>query len=191
MRDNVIFLIGRSGSGKSTIADMLVERNGWSSVVSYTTRARRYRGEQGHIFVDTPTAESMLFKDKERVSSKDLKWHGKLKNNIIAYTFFNGNHYWATREQIKGTTVYVIDQAGVDYFQEHFPHIRSKSFYLDLPAMTCFHRMVLRDGETKASERYLHDLNAFRTIKADYTIVPYDNNERTCELIEDLINYGD
>lgn len=103
MRDNVIFLIGRSGSGKSTIADMLVERNGWSSVVSYTTRARRYRGEQGHIFVDTPTAESMLFKDKERISSKDLKWHGKLKNNIIAYTFFNGNHYWATREQIKGT----------------------------------------------------------------------------------------
>lgn len=178
MEDKVIFLLGRSGSGKSTLADMLVARNKFTEIVSYTTRERRYKGEQGHIFVDTPTCL------KPCEGGNDGP---QLHDNVIAYTYFAGNHYWATREQIKGTTLYVIDQAGVDYFKKHFPEIPTISIYLDVPASQCFQRVLLRDGEKNAIDRFSHDNEAFRVIRADYTLSMYANNSKNCELIESIL----
>jgi guanylate kinase len=52
MRKPLFLLVGRSASGKSTVANMLEEQHGYKQVSSYTTRPPRYEGEVGHIFVN-------------------------------------------------------------------------------------------------------------------------------------------
>ena len=52
MNGNTIYLIvGRSGSGKTTIAEELERKYGLKSIQSYTTRPKRSDNETGHIFV--------------------------------------------------------------------------------------------------------------------------------------------
>ena len=48
---NIFLIMGASGSGKTTITEQLEQRYGLTSIQSYTTRAARYVGEKGHIFV--------------------------------------------------------------------------------------------------------------------------------------------
>jgi len=104
MQDKIICLVGASGSGKSTIANRLGEL-GYNVISSYTTRPPRYEGEDGHIFVDE--GEFLRQSALNRVD---------FDQEIIAYTNYNGNRYWATREQYrnKGLSVYVVDVDGVN-----------------------------------------------------------------------------
>ena len=77
-KDKLVLLVGKSGSGKNYIINSLKEKGyNIKDVKSRTTREPRYGGEDTHIFVD----ESRYVNDK-------------LFNTIIAYTFFNGNHYY-------------------------------------------------------------------------------------------------
>ena len=46
-----ILLVGKSGSGKNTVQDYLVNKYGLKPLVSYTTRAKRYPEEDTHIFI--------------------------------------------------------------------------------------------------------------------------------------------
>jgi Guanylate kinase len=47
----IICISGESGSGKTTIAELL-EKRGYNYIESYTTRPMRFQDEEGHIFVN-------------------------------------------------------------------------------------------------------------------------------------------
>lgn len=89
----LLLFVGKSASGKTTIANMLEERLGMSQVQSYTTREPRFKGETGHIFVS-----------KDDFPGND---------NIVAYTKYNDNEYWTTPRQLEEADIYVIDVDGV------------------------------------------------------------------------------
>ena len=95
-----ILLIGPSGSGKSTIADILWERNGWKEIKSYTTRLRRYPGENTHTFI---TEEEF-----------------RILKNLVAYTEYDGHRYGATADQVDKNDVYVIDVNGLERFVKNY-----------------------------------------------------------------------
>lgn len=153
----LILLAGKSGSGKN----YWVSKLQLNPVISYTTRAMRKGETQGveHYFVDEETYKSF---DKEM---------------IVAYTFFNGNHYWTTYDEIENKDVYIIDFAGIEYMLKHPSVNRDKIviMYIDVTNGQCVANMIKRgDDYGKAMERATHDGDAFDlskyTFKIDLTL---------------------
>lgn len=131
----MIFLIGASGSGKSTLAKRMVDR-GCKEVVSYTTRPKRYEGEEGHIFVD------------------------RYDGNGVAYSRFNGYEYWCTQEQLDTCDVYVVDWNGIDMLRER--GVEGVVVYIDVSEEERVRRMKLRgDSDEMIESRIKNDRKMF------------------------------
>lgn len=131
----MIFLIGASGSGKSTLAKRLVNK-GYKEVVSYTTRPKRYEGEEGHIFVD------------------------RYDGNGVAYSKFNGYEYWCTQEQLDTCDVYVVDWNGIDMLRER--GVDGVVVYIDVSEEERVRRMKLRgDSDEMIRSRIENDRKMF------------------------------
>jgi len=101
-KKTIICIVGESGSGKTTLSRYMAER-GFGLVCSYTTRVMRPGETDGveHIFVSEDEMPE--------------------KNQMIAYTYFGGHHYWATISQIsEDNTIYVIDEDGIRFLRSKF-----------------------------------------------------------------------
>ena len=141
---NIYLLIGRSGSGKSTVADILEKKYGWKVLQSYTTRQPRFDGETGHTFVS-----------KEEFDKLEDK---------CAYTLFAGNEYCATSQQVDESDVYVIDPAGVEYFmQKYTGHKHPICAIINISEEEARRRMSMRKGasEEETERRIENDRFAF------------------------------
>jgi len=155
-------IVGNSGSGKTTIVEELQKRYGLKAIESYTTRPPRYDGETGHTFVtinDIPPESEM-----------------------VAYTYYNGNHYWATQNDVETHDLYIIDVPGINYFKSHYkgqkPYVTVQIF---APEPICKQRMIARgDSEEDANKRIEYDRIAFANIQPD---IIFNNND-----IEKCIN---
>lgn len=94
MNKPLSLFVGRSASGKTTIANMLAEQHGLKQIESYTTRQPRFDGEAGHIFINEEEFYNL--------------------GELAAYTFYNGSHYGTTFEQLDKSDIYVVDVPGVE-----------------------------------------------------------------------------
>lgn len=144
MKKEIIFLVvGRSGTGKSTLVDMYCKEHGTTVIQSYTTRPKRYEGETGHIFVDKnsfPCAED---------------W--------VAYTMFDGYKYCATQQQIENNDFYIIDQSGIFWLLNKYKgNKKIIIIYLRCSDEEIINRMTKR-GDTKENimKRLEHDKDKF------------------------------
>lgn len=168
-----ILLVGKSGSGKNTVQNYLVQKYGLKPLVSYTTRAKRFPEEDTHIFI----------------SMQDfLKWK---YDDFIAYTFYNDNHYFATKEQFEESDVYIVDTKGVEYIRNLNVTTPYIIVYLDVPDDIRKRRLVARnDDSNKITERMRHDKTAFSGIESlcNYSIVNLDS-EKTADAIAELAGY--
>lgn len=191
MKDKIICLVGESGSGKTTIAGLL-EKEGYNYIQSYTTRKPRYEGEKGHIFVDNaPTVLNVHGFSKEDIS----------KAGIIAYTFFDNAHYWATREQYqdKGTSIYIIDVAGIKELKEIIKDAEIVVIYLKTSRIARVARMLQREGYDllvptpteiyeKISQRATHDDETFKNVEWDYMVNANNSIEEVLEGIKTILS---
>ena len=162
----VFLIIGKSGAGKDTIVKELCNRYGYKRLISYTTRPRRYEGEDTHTFIT----------EAEYEAHRDA-------GDIVAYTFYNGNHYFATMGQLYESDLYVIDPAGVEYLKERAKHINLIGIYLDIDSTGQMVRMLKRgDRFDQAVRRIQNDKEAFQTIDPQWHIV------NACDDPENLIS---
>ena len=90
---NVYLIVGRSGSGKDSIVDGVVNQ-GYSRIVSYTTRPRRLNEKNTHIFISDTEVDSY-------------------RDDMCAYTKIGEYEYFATYEQLMNNDLYIIDPAGL------------------------------------------------------------------------------
>lgn len=101
MKKKILCIVGESGVGKTLVSLHLKNKLGANTICSYTTRPPREDEEEGrdHHFVDIVPPQ----------------------DEILAYTYFGGYEYYATRAQVQGPcTVYVIDENGLRDFKERW-----------------------------------------------------------------------
>lgn len=100
----IVAIIGPSGAGKDTVADIIADMTGFEKLISYTTRPMREGEKQGreHHFVKQCTTPPEKF---------------------LANTVYGGYEYWTTIEQLNNHAVYVIDDEGLRSLRQRFPEI--------------------------------------------------------------------
>ena len=135
----LFLFVGKSASGKTTIAELLEQKYNYKQVYSYTTRPPRHKGETGHVFV---TEEE--FDDIE---------------DLAAYTFYNNNHYGTTFKQLDECDIYVIDVPGVETLLQKDKISRPiVIIYFDTTVHTRINRMLDRhDSDMQIVARLLQD----------------------------------
>lgn len=130
MNKPLFLFVGKSASGKTSVADMLAS-DGYSQIYSYTTRSKRYENEIGHTFIS----------DEE---------YDKLEG-IIASTVYNGHRYCTTLEQAKNADIYVVDVQGVKTLFDNY-HLLDRQVYIIFFATNTYNRIqrMLERGDSDA-----------------------------------------
>lgn len=174
MSNILICLLGTSGSGKTTIANKLQRKYGYSSIKSYTTRPIREN--------DPNDINSHTF-----ISSEDVD---KYSNDIVASNTFNGYFYFATSQQIEDNDIYVVDEQGLRDLRKYYNgNKKIIAVYLDVPSEIVAKRMEQRgDSDEAIMQRIQHDTEAFKNTK---TLCDYICNNDTQDKANDICEFID
>lgn len=173
---NIYLLVGESGAGKTTVAEALCSKYGWTQVQSYTNRPPRSDDEVGHCFISKKVFPSWT--EIERVF-----------NDIVARTDYNGNCYFCTAEQIEDCDLYVIDPAGIDYMKSHYSGDKGvRVIYIYASPEQRLTRMISRgDKPEDAAMRLDVDMNAFSSAYTKADFVVYNTSLSVC--VQDIYSY--
>lgn len=138
MNKPLYLFVGRSASGKTTVADLLESKYGLKQVQSFTTRPQRYEDEIGHTFVSKEEFDNL--------------------GELAAYTFYNGYEYGTTFDQLNECDIYVIDPTGLETLLEKYHDRKIVIFYFDTSVYTRINRMLDRgDSDMQIISRLLQD----------------------------------
>lgn len=140
---NIYILMGASGSGKTTIQNILADTYGLKPLISYTTRAPRTENENCHLFVSKSAFDAL--------------------NDMAAYVEYSGNEYCATHEQIENSDLYVLDPRGLKSFRSLYHGSKGyKVMYVCSPRGTRVRRMFDRgDNDDQVRKRIETDDKEF------------------------------
>lgn len=131
MNKPLFLFVGKSASGKTTIANLLEEKYLFNQVQSYTTRKPRYEGETGHTFVTEEEFNAL--------------------EDIVSYTFYNGNQYGTTAGLLDKNDIFVVDVPGVESLLQKYKTNRPICIiYFDTNVATRIRRMMNRNDNGNA-----------------------------------------
>lgn len=159
MRKTIIAIVGKTNSGKDTLAKHIQERFGVPSVVSYTTRPIREGEVDGvqHHFITEEEMEEL-----------------KAKSNLVAYTKNEetGIQYCATEDSLPdgNAFVYIINPEGIHWFNENYKgdNIDLYMFYMDCPEDVLRERAAKRGDNMEVFEKRLtSERDEMDTFKAE------------------------
>lgn len=128
----MLLIVGKSAAGKDTIAEEL-ERRGYASVISHTTRPSRGEGDR-HVFVTGEEA--------------DLLW-----DDSVARTIFDGHRYFATKDDVRAADLYVVDPAGVYEMTSRMPDTAFAICYVTAPDAERRRMAIAREADGERAAR--------------------------------------
>ena len=159
----LLCIMAESAAGKDTLIDRLCQISNFTQLISFTTRPQRDNEGETHLFVSTDMYEAM-----------------KNNDEIAAYTYINGNHYWSTISQLYNSDLYAIDPQGVESLKAlNLPNLRIVTIYINVPEDIRKERAMSRgDNPNVYRARCLSERNQFRDMKknmdVDYVIPNID-----------------
>lgn len=151
----LICIMAESAAGKDRLVNELCSRNNLTQLISYTTRPKRINEGDTHVFVDESIYQDM-----------------RENNEIAAYTYINGNHYWSTVDQLYEFDFYVIDPIGVESLKAlDLPNLRLVTIYINVPEDVRKQRAKIRgDDGTIYRSRCLSEREQFRNMKKNMDV---------------------
>lgn len=133
----LMIFVGKSGSGKSSLINRFCEREGYTQLISQTTRPRRNENDNDHYFVTEEDYHT-----------------AKLNGDIVAETEINGYHYYATRDQVYAADFYTLDPKGLDsILSMNLPNLKPVIIYISCPDDLRTDRAVNQRGDNKQTFR--------------------------------------
>lgn len=161
--DKILCLIGKSGNGKTTIAEELERLYNLKQIKSYSTRLSRGINDTSHTFVN-----------QEEFNS--------IRNNLVAYTLFDGKEYGATSQQIDNHEIYVVDWRGyIELIEKYKGSKQIVSIYIDVGLIRSIFRMFSRgDTINKIINRLINDYKMFKDVKNKCDYIVKNNNLSKC-----------
>lgn len=154
--DFIFCIVGKSGTGKTTLVKNLEKLGDYNVIHSFTTRKPRHDNEYGHIFVNKD-----VFPEIRETRPDD----------IVAYTHYNGNHYWADRLQFKGVSLYVVDFPGIQLLKKSNMNMEIKTIYLHADYHDLLKRLRLRyPDEIQVLNRMRFDELKFNFCEIDFFV---------------------
>lgn len=139
---NMYCIVGRSASGKTTLANNIEKKYGIRKVRSYTTRPPRFEGEADYVFV---TAEEF-----------------SALGPVFAYGKYAGNEYGVPPTELDACGLYIVDLDGAERLKEEYEHRKVVIFFIDAPKELCADRMSKRGDKPSDIEKRLRtDAEAF------------------------------
>lgn len=167
---NIYLIYGRSGVGKTTVANLLSEKYGYSQISSYTDRKPRHSGEIGHVFISTEE-------------------FNKIRPQMVAYTLFDGHQYGVTAAEIDHNDLYVIDKAGIENLRKNY-HGSKGLVVIWLVASTteCERRMVARgDSSSAIRQRMAFDVAHNVSVPGTDWVIYNEDLDQTVEKLHKII----
>lgn len=146
----LICLMGRTASGKDTLARKLAERTGLKQIISYTTRPRRTNEGDTHIFIS----------DEEYQSLED-------SGQIAAFTQIGPYKYCCTIDQLYDNDIYVIDPVGVKSLRDlNLLNLRLVTVYINTPDEVRKERALSKRGDDRLTfvKRDMAEREQFRAM---------------------------
>lgn len=123
---------GRTASGKSSITKLASEKLGLKVLKSYATRPMRdgEEIESDHIFIQPEEVE-------------------KYRGDMVAYTKIGEYEYFATKEQLMNSDVYIIDPVGIYelLLKTKGMDINIETIYVTVPKRTLIERAKQRKDD--------------------------------------------
>ena len=170
---NIILLAGKSGSGKSSVAEYLGKKYGLRQVLSYTTRPKRGPEDNTHIFLSNAEFDKIK------------------KEDMVAYTEFAGYRYCATQEMVDKADIYVIDPDGILTFKKRYTGMNvAIPIYLNVTKRERFRRMLNRgDSVEMAEKRIINDDEKFSSIMECHPITINATHKTVEEVGEEILDH--
>ena len=178
----MIILIGKSGSGKSTIERIISNQYGYKRIISFTTREKRKNETDGveYNFITKQKFDEM-FKNDE----------------FLEYVEYNGNYYGAAKKDFTKNSIIVVEPVGFKIIKENLSKIKLnpddvKSFYIDVNKENRILRMANRgDSIESVTNRIKNDEIAFEGVEYEVDYVIDNNNYSTITnyCIQDIVKY--
>ena len=148
----LILVVGKTGSGKSSLIKKLCERAGVKELCSYTTRPKRSETDMDHTFVTV-----------------DEYFRAKENGEVAIDTEIAGNYYYATIEQLYEADIYTINpKAHERLLALNLPNIRFVTVYISCPDAIREKRAIKRgDDKHKYRTRDFSERPEFRKFISD------------------------
>ena len=174
MKDMIVLLIGESGSGKDSIANLL-EQDGYKVLKSYTTRSPRPNEGNTHIFIKP---EDVI----------------KYETQFVAYTKIGEYVYFSTFDQLKESDIYIIDPEGYYYLKDKIKNIKILPIYINVSEPKRYQRALKRinyDEKQKkeTDKRFVAEFEQFQKFRKNeefYSVINNDIN-KAFKIVKNII----